>query len=126
MKQLLFPGMPRPPRPTIRSETVALAVARRIIAEVNLDEFYWAENEIPDRIFDVQHEIMRCGRPATVFVRLERQQNLAGCTGERTTHPYGWNGIDERCRAMAPEIAKEELAAAIVDYESRYGRSRRD
>ena len=120
MKQQRFAGMPKPDPPTICTEDVALAIAKRLVSEVNLDDFYWSPEEINNRIWDVQQEIMRCGRPATVFSRLERRQPLASCSGERVTHPYGWEGIDEHCRCIGAEIAEEELRCALDEYASRY------
>lgn len=116
-KQLRFPTLRscRPPRPTIQSERVATAIARRIVAEVNLDDFYWEPEEISERIADVSDEIQRCGRPETVFSRLHKRQHLVSCSGE-----YGWEGIDEHCRAIADEIAAEELQAAIQWWRKRY------
>jgi len=78
-----------PPKPTIRSEHVARLVAERIVCEVNVDEFYWTRDEVPDRIADVAKEIMRCGRPATVFGRLWRQQPPVNCRGDRGRHREG-------------------------------------
>jgi hypothetical protein len=112
--------MPKPLPPTIRDETVARQIAKRIVATVNLDEFYWLAEEIDDRVLDVQWEIMRCGRPATVFSRLERRQPLASCRGDRVTHPYGWEGIDEHCRNIGDEIAQSVLNEARKQYRDRY------
>lgn len=122
MKQLRFHAMRhlKPPIPTIRSEQVAKRIAERIVAEVNQDDFYWVPEEIEDRIWDVQREIMRCGKPATVFSRLYRQQPPVNCKGERGGHPYGWEGIDEHCREIADEIAEEELKSAVKEYKRRY------
>lgn len=121
MKQQRFKSMPRPPRPTIRHERVAMKIAKRIISEVNLDDFYWKPSELPDIIEDVAFEIMRCGRPATVFGRLLSKQPLASCNGERITHPYGWEGIDDHCRYIADDIAAEELQAAIETHNNLMG-----
>ena len=121
LRQLRFPRMPKPPRPMVRTEYVARAVAKRIVADVNLDEFYWSEEEVPERILDIQHEIMRVGRPATVFGRLYWQQPIINDAGERSGHPYGWEGIDAHCRAIASEIAAEELRKAVKYWEQRYG-----
>lgn len=121
-KQLRFASMRslRPPRPTIQDEGVALSIARRIVAEVNLDEFYWAADEVPDRIYDVQQEIMRAGNPAEVFDRLWCRQPPINCRGERGGHPYGWECIDEHCRHIADDIARDELAKARAAYAKRY------
>ena len=118
-RQLCFGGL-KPEPPTIRSRRVAERIAKRIVAEVNLDEFYWTTKEVSDRIADVANEIARCGRPATVFARLWKRQPPISCNGERGAHPYGWEGIDERCRAIADEIASEELKKAMVQYERDY------
>jgi len=67
-----------------------------------------------------QREIMRCGRPATVTGRLYRKQPLQDDNGEWVTHPWGWEGIDEHCRAIGDRIAKEELAKAMEKWEERY------
>jgi len=122
MKQLRFPAIKfcRPPKPTITSERVAEAIAKRIVAEVNLDECYWEADELEERILDVCGEIMRAGRPATVFSRLYRRQPLVNDRGDRGGHPYGWEGIDEHCRAIAGEIAEEELHAAVQWWKKRY------
>lgn len=122
--QLRFPSLRRvrPPRPTIRDERVALAIAKRIVTGVNPDNFHWDDCEIKDRIFDVQQEIMRCGRPATVFGRLRQRQPPVSCDGRRSAHPYGWEGIAEDCREIADEIAQQELATAVVHYIKRYGK----
>lgn len=122
MKQKRFDKMPIPPKPTIRTDYVAERIAKRIVEEVNLDEFYWTNNELPDRVWDVQQEIMREGKPATVFVRLEKRQPLLTCGGRRVTHPYGWEGMDDHCRCCAPDIAREELQSAIDDWRERYGK----
>lgn len=122
MRQPRFPCMKscRPPKPTFTSERVATAIARRLVAEVNLDEFYWEADEIEERILDVRDEIMRAGRPTTVFTRLWKRQPPVSCNGERGAHPYGWDGIDEHCRAIADGIAEEELQAAIKWWRERY------
>lgn len=124
IKQQRFKSMKnlKPPRPTIREEKVATKIAERIIDEVNLDEFYWEGSEIEDRITDVAFEIMRCGRPATVFGRLYGIQPRVGDKefGLRVTHPYGWEGIDDHCRAIADEIAAEELRSALAHYKNLY------
>lgn len=120
--QRRFPEMAKvvPPRPTIRTEAVALRIACEIIEEVNDDDFYWTKEEISDRVFDVQQEIMRAGRPATVFRRLYRKQHPINCKGDRAGHPYGWEGIDEHCRIVADGIAETQLEAAIARYDERY------
>lgn len=119
MSQLRFPSMAglRPPRPTIRDERVALRIAERLVYLVNAGDgyFHWSAETVDDRVTDVWREIMRVGRPATVFARLERQQPPnAPCI-------YGWEGIDDDCRQAADEIAAEELAAAVKRYDERYG-----
>jgi hypothetical protein len=121
-KQLRFETMKsvRPPVPTIRTPDVAERIARRIIAEVNLDDFYWEPGEIEDRVYDVTQEIARCGRPANVFSRLYQRQPPFNDRGDRGGHPFGWEGIDEHCRHIADEIAEEELDAARKHYTERY------
>lgn len=120
MKQTRFPTMRhlKPPRPTIRTQAVARRIAQRIVSEVNLDEFYWERHEIEDRVDDVTREIMRVGRPRTVFHRLYLQQPLFD--GQRGGDPYGWEGIEEHCESIADEIADEELRKAVEEYERRY------
>lgn len=111
----------RPPAPTIRDERVALAIARRIVAEVNLDDFYWATEEIPDRVFDVQQELIRGIVPADIFAALELKQPFISCERrERVLHPYGYEGIDEHCRHIANEIADQELETAVDAWRERY------
>ena len=111
-KQLCFPGC-KPKRPTIRSWAVAERIARRLVAVVNPDEFHWSNEEIGDRIADVTAEIMRMGRPATVFARLWKR---GGCVMD----PYGWEGIDEDCRQVADDIEADELQRAVRQYERDY------
>lgn len=117
-QQLCFPGL-KPSKPTIRTPRVAERIAKRIVAAVNLDEFYWESSEIPDRVFDVAQEIMCCGRPATVFGRLQRKSPPVtnAPRSERVCHPYGWEGIDEHCREIADEIETEELRRAIGEWQ---------
>lgn len=115
MNQLCFRGL-KPPKPTIRTEHVARRIAERIVAWCNGDECYWETDELPDRIAEVQTEIMRVGKPATVMARLEHRQPLASCGGERVTHPYGWEFLDDNCRAVGDQIAKEELAIAVAEW----------
>ena len=119
-KQQCFPGL-KPPRPTIRTERVARRIAERIVKEVNLDDFYWTLEELPERIEDVTREIVRKSTPATVFKRLYRQQQPISDKGERGAHPYGWEGIDEHCRHIAAEIATEELERAQAEWRRDYG-----
>lgn len=116
MKQKTFPGM-RPPRPTIRTRRVAERVAVRLVEAVNLDEFYWTREELPERIADVTEEIMRLGFPAAVFKRLHKQErNRLGDGG----HNYGWEGIHEHCGVIADDIACEELERAFVEWDRDY------
>lgn len=119
MKQKCFDDL-RPDPPTIRTARVAHAIAARIVKAVNLDEFYWTFEELPERIADVEREIVRCGRPASVFERLHRQQPPVSDGGERGGHPYGWEGIDEHCYHIADEIAAEELEKALCEYKRDY------
>lgn len=119
-RQTLFIGMPKPPRPTVQDEKVASRIAARIVEAVNLDEFYWTKEEVPDRIADVTQEIVLYGKPRGVFYRLWKKQPLADCSGRRGGHPYGWDGIDDHCRDIADEIAKEELERAVEEYRERY------
>ena len=118
--QSCFSGM-KPPLPTIRSRSVAERVAARLVAEVNIDYFYWEPEEIPTRLADVTHEIMRCGRPETVFSRLYKQQLPIDDTGQRGGHPYGWEGIDEYCRVVAKGLADEETAKAADRHKRVFG-----
>lgn len=121
MTQLCFPNL-RPAPPTIRTPSVARRIAERIVAEVNLDEFYWPKETLPDRIADVAEEIQRCGRPATVFDRLHSAEPfLTDEKRERITGHYGWHGIAEHCEHIADAIAAEELAAAVERHRSEYG-----
>lgn len=122
MKQLRFPAMTtcRPPKPKLTDHRVAEAIARRIVAEVNLGDFYWEPEEIETRVWDVTREIMRVGRPESVFTRLYKQQPPVSCDGRRGGHPYGWDGIDEHCRHIADEIAEQELQAAVHWWRQRY------
>jgi hypothetical protein len=123
MIQTCLPGL-KPKPPTIRSARVAAAIARRIVAAVNDDDFYWSPEDVPERIADVQREIMRCGRPAIVFLRLYSQQPFrTDGGGERVTDPYGWDGIHNHCSAIAAEIAAEEVEKAVTEYERQYGRA---
>ena len=117
VKQLRFPSMRKikPSTLTIRDEKVALAIAQRIVKEVDPDNFYWQPSEIEDRIYDVQQEIMRVGRPATVFGRLVKRQSPLSCS-------YGWEGIEQDCRCTADAISDEELHKAREHYSERYGR----
>ena len=118
--RLPIPKTIRPPKPTIRDPIVAERIARRIVAEVNLDEFYWKTAELSDRIWDVQQEIVRCGNVPTVFSRLYRKQPPVSDRGDRGGHPYGWEGIDEHCRCIADDIAVEEVAKAVATWNERY------
>lgn len=118
--QFCFRGM-KPPLPTIRSRIIAERVAARLVAAVNMDSFHWEAEELPARLADVTQEIMRCGRPETVFTRLEKQQHPVDDTGRRGAHPYGWEGIDEHCRAIAKGIADEEIAKAIGRHKREFG-----
>ena len=97
VKQACFLGL-KPPVPTMRTPRVARAIAQRIVKTVNDDDFYWEPEEVPERIADVTEEIVRCGRPATVFSRLDKRDTDA--------NHYGWEDIDEHCRAIADEIAE--------------------
>lgn len=117
MRQLCFTGL-MPPKPTIRNRTVAERIARRITEAVNLDNFYWTPDEMADRVADVEEEIMRCVRPASVFDRLHRKSPPVSDRpgSERITHPYGWEGISEHCHAIADDIAAEELDTAIGEW----------
>ena len=119
-KQICFPGL-KPPVPTMRTIRVVVAIARRIVEIVNLDDFYWESSEIPERITDVAAEIMRCGRPLSVFQRLHHQQPPISDSGERGGHPYGWDGIDDHCRAIADDIAREEVEKAVAQHKLIYG-----
>jgi len=122
-KQLTFPQTKSivPPRPTIQSERVAYEIAREIVVEVNLDDVYWNADELDDRIFDVQQEIMARGNPASVFDRLYHKQPFrTDEKRERVTAPYGWEGIDEHCRWIADEIAERKLTEATKAWEKRY------
>lgn len=123
LKQLRFPGMKKlkPPRPTIRSEDVALAISKRIVSAVNPDDFHWEPSEIEDRIFDIQQEIMLAGYPATVIGRLWKKQRPCNDKGDRGGHPYGWDGLEQDCRAVAAEIAAEEQDKALTKWNARYG-----
>ena len=114
--QYCFSGM-KPKSPTIRSQSVAERVAARLVAAVNVDYFYWEHDEIPSRLADVTQEIMRCGRPGTVFIRLRKQYPIdaAGC------HPYGWEGLDEHCQSIARVIADEEIATAVDRHKMDFG-----
>lgn len=113
--RLSIPKAIRPPKPTIRDQAVALKIAERIVSEVNLDDFYWTPDELPDRIWDVQHEIMRCGNVPTVFSRLHKAEGPDVGGGK-----YGWEGIDEHCRHIGQEIADEEHGKAIAKWRRRY------
>jgi len=119
MKQKCFAGC-HPQRPTIRTPHVAEKIARRIVAAVNTDEFYWAADEIEDRVWDIQQELVRRGRPRTVFLRLEHLQRLGAYSRDRVTRPYGWEGIDEHCRDIGDTIAATVLAKAITTWEREY------
>jgi len=123
VKQLTFPQTKKiiPPRPTIRSESVAYQIAKEIVETVNLDEVYWTADELNDRIFDVQHDIMENGNPADVFERLHRKSPFkTDEQRERVTAPYGWEGIDEHCRHIAGMIAEEKLVDAVDAWKERY------
>ncbi len=109
-QQRLFGRDVRPPVPTVQTEAVALAIATRIVTEVNMDEFYWTKGEVPDCVLDVQDEIMRHGEPKTVFFRL----------WQRGMSKYGWEGIEEHCEHIAGDIADEELKKARLKYAKRY------
>jgi len=112
--RLPIPKTIRPPKPSIRDEAVSLRIAERIVREVNLDEFYWTAEELPDRIFDVQQEIMRCGNVPTVFTRLHKAENQDG--GGK----YGWDGIEDHCRQIGQDLADEEHGKAITEWKRRY------
>lgn len=112
--KLAIPKTIRPPKPSFRDERIALRIAERIVSEVNFDEFYWTESELPDRIWDVQQEIMRHGNVLTVLHRLHKAENSAG--GGK----YGWEGIDEHCRVIAKEIIEEEVDMAVNEWRQRY------
>lgn len=118
--QKCFRGL-KPDPPTIHTASVAMRIAERIVKAVNLDDFYWCPEELPERIEDVATEIVRNGEPTTVFFRLHRKQAPISDSGEKSTSPYGWEGIDEHCRAIATAIATEELASAMQQYRRDYG-----
>lgn len=122
IKQLRFKEMRtlRPPKPTIRDVNVALLIAMRIVDEINLDEYYWKFEELPDRICDIQYEIMLAGKPATVFRRLEKKQPIILHNGTRGMWPYGRDGLERHCEAIADDIASEELAKAVKHWYRRY------
>ena len=119
-KQTCLPGL-NPMPPTMRTPSVAHRIAERIVKEVNLDDFYWTPDELPERITDVAKEIVRVGRPGSVFSRLWKRQPPFNDDGERGGHPYGWEGIDEHCRHIAGEIAEEEVEAAVEKHRRNYG-----
>lgn len=96
MQQLTFKGMPKPKRPSMKTESVALAIAKRIVAEVNFENFYWPEETVEDRIFDVQQEIMRGGRPDGVFGRLWSRKTYTDTTGKVKGSPYCWEHLSQR------------------------------
>lgn len=121
--QLCFSGL-RPDPPTLRSRAVAEEIARRIVAEVNLDDFYWEKDELPDRIADVTEEIMGGGKVRTLFTRLHRKQPPYNDKGDLGGHPYGWEGIDEHCRHIADEIADGVLTRHRLDHLRQYGRAK--
>lgn len=106
-KQLCFRGL-KPTVPTLRTPSVARRIAERIVAEVNLDEFYWEADSLPDRIADVTEEIVAHGNPKTVMDRLRRKM------------PHGWDAIVEHCRAIAGDIAREEVEKAVEEYRQHY------
>jgi hypothetical protein len=111
----------KPKPPTIRTRRVAERIARRIVEYLNPEGCVWDDDELPERLTDVTEEIMRCGRPGTVISRLWKKQPPIDDTGERGTHPYGWEGLDEDCRAIATTIAREELARAKAEYVREFG-----
>ena len=113
--RLPIPRTIRPTRPSIRDEAVARRIAERIVREVNMDDFYWTPEELPERIWDTQQEIMRAGNVPTVFTRLHKAEGADAGGGK-----YGWEGIDEHCRHIGQEIADEEHDKAIAEWRSRY------
>ena len=96
----------RPPKPDMRDERVALAIARRIVDEVNLDDFYWTADEKEDRAYELAVSIVAGGGRSAVFKRLP--------------HAWKWEGIEDHYHDIAEEIAREELAAAIKHWQERY------
>ena len=106
----------QPPFPTIRHERIAKRIAERIVAAVNLDDFYWESGEIADRIYDIQQEIMLGTDPRGVIDALYWKQPPFNCLGQRGGHPYGWDGIHEHCEHIASDIASEELRDAVRAY----------
>lgn len=122
MQQLRFNTMRqlRPPKPTAHDEGVALKIAERIVAEVNLDEFYWTVEEVPQRVDEMVEEIIKKGRPRTVVHRLWKNQPLVSDDGTRGSHPWGWEGIEEHCFAIADKIEAEEVKAAVDHWMKRY------
>lgn len=110
----------RPPKPTVNDECVARRIAERIVAEVNLDDFYWTPDETPRLMDEMTGEIMRAGRPRTVVRRLYKNQPLVSDNGQRGGHPWGWEGIEEHCFAIADKIEAEEINAAVEHWQKRY------
>ncbi len=123
MRQLTFPNMPKPKRPSMKTESVALAIAKRIVAAVNIENFYWKPDEIEDRVFDVKQEIIRGGRPDGVFNRLYRRRTFTNTTGRQVHgNPYGWDGLHSHCVLIANEITHEEREKAIQRWSAHYGK----
>jgi len=114
--------MPKPKRPSMKTESVALAIAKRIVAEVNIENCYWPEETIEDRVYDVQQEIMRGGRPDGVFGRLWTRRTFSDTTGKVKGSPYCWEFLSQHCREIAPAIAQQERDKAVDVWKRRYGK----
>lgn len=108
----------RPPRPTRYDETVARAIAERLIREIDPDlqsgdeeGFYWTKAELPDRTWELQQAIMADVHPHAL---------IRFCRKKFRATDWHWEGISENCRHYAPIAIQEEVAKAVKGWMERY------
>lgn len=101
----------RPPRPSRCDESVAVAIATRIVSEVNLDDFYWEPHQVSKKVDQMAVALMN-----GVFNGAKLIRHLHNKYGD-------WNreGVAEHCDYCGPGIEKEEVEKAVAHWRERYG-----
>lgn len=107
-----LPGMGniRPPRPLRSDEAVAVAIATRIVSEVNLDDFYWEPHQVPKKVDQMAVALMN-----GVFNGAKLIRHLHSKYGD-----WCLEGVAEHCDYCGPGIEKEEVAKAVTHWKERY------
>ena len=100
----------RPPKPCRRHEEVAEKIARRIVAELNLDDFYWDGPQIKQHIDQMTLAIM-AGVPvgARLIIHLQRKHG-----------DWDWEDVADHCAHCGPPIEREVVAEAVARWRERY------